>query len=135
MKRLSQRQYNAWVTALMVVYIALLLLVWPYAKSGAPTALRVLVALLPALPVIAVMGIMLWRMLSTDELEQRVHMNALGIAAAVVCAASLIGGFLAAARVVSMGGDILIWVFPVATVVYGIARWLLGRRYGATGCE
>ena len=81
MKRLSTRHYNLWVTGLMVAYVGLLLLVWPQAKSDAPVPLRALLALLPALPVIAVTVVMAWRVLSSDELEQRLHMDALGLAA------------------------------------------------------
>lgn len=134
MKRLTTRRYNLWVMLLMAAYVGLLLLVWPHAKSGAPMPVRALLALLPALPVVAVNVVMAWRVLSSDELEQRLHMDALGLAAAVVCVLSLLGGFLAAAKVATFGGDVLIWVFPVACVTYGIARWLLARRYGGAGC-
>ena len=135
MKRLTTRRYNVWVAALMAAYIGLLLIVWPHAKSDASMLVRALLALLPALPVIAVTVVMAWRVLSSDELEQRLHMDALGFAAAVVCVLSLVGGFLAAANVATFGGDVLIWVFPVTCIAYGIARWVLARRYGGTGCE
>lgn len=135
MKRLGARRYNIGVMLLMAAYAGLLLVVWPHAKSDAPVLVRALLALLPTLPVIGVTVLMGWRVLSSDELEQRLHMDALGLAAAVVCVLSLLGGFLAAAGVARFGGDVLIWVFPVACVAYGIARWLLARRYGGAGCE
>ncbi|RYD16052.1 MAG: hypothetical protein EOP90_04430 [Lysobacteraceae bacterium] len=134
MKRLAPRRYNAWVTVLMAIYVGLLLVVWPHAKSEASLSLRAMLALLPTLPVIGVAVVIAWRVLSGDELEQRLHMNALGIAAAIVCVLSLVGGFLAAAKVATFGGDVLIWVFPVACVTYAIARSVLARRYGSSEC-
>lgn len=133
-KRLPRRRYKVWVAVLMTVYVGVLLVVWPHVKSDASMPVRALLALLPTVPVIAVTVIMAWRVLSGDELEQRLHMDALGIAAAIVCVLSLVGGFLAAAKIATFGGDVLIWVLPVASVTYAIARWLLARRYGGTGC-
>lgn len=119
----------------MVLYVGLLLLLWPYAKTASSPVLRTFLAVLPALPVIGVMVVMALRVMRSDELEQRIHMSALGIATAIVCVASLVGGFLAAAHAIALDGDVLIWVFPLVCVSYGLSRWLLSRRYGGTGCE
>ncbi len=81
------------------------------------------------------MVVMAQRVLHSDELEQRIHMDALGVATAIVCVVSMVGGFLAAAHVVVFGGDVLIWVFPVVCLSYGAGRLLLARRYGGAGCE
>lgn len=120
---------------LMSVYVALILFVWPYAKTASSLPLRALFAVLPALPVIGVIMAMAWRVLGSDELEQRIHMNALGIATAIVCVASVVVGFLAMAHVVALGGDALFWVFPLVCLSYGASRWLLARRYGGVDCE
>ena len=135
MKRQPVAQYRLQVMLLMALYVVLILFVWPYAKTSASAWLRTLFALLPTLPVIGVMGVMARRVVRSDELEQRVHMSALGVSTAIICVASLIGGFLAAARLVAFGGDVLIWVFPLVCVSYCTARWLLGRRYGGDEAE
>ena len=135
MTRQTAAQYRMRVWLLMSVYVALIFFVWPYAKTAANLPLRALFALLPTVPVIGVVMVMAWRVLGSDELEQRIHMNALGIATAIVCVASLVGGFLAAAHVVALDGDVLIWVFPLVCVSYGASRWWLARRYGGAGCE
>ena len=62
-------------------------------------------------------------------------MVALGLATGAVAVLSLVGGFLCAAGVLALGGDILLWVFPALCVSYGLARAWLGRRYGGIGCE
>ncbi len=131
----SRKRYRAAVLGLMVVYVALMLLVWPQVRGAHGLAVKIALALAPTLPVIGVIWLMVWRVLRADELEQRLHMIALSIASGVVAAASLVGGFLGAAGVLPPRGDLLIWVFPVSSVVYGLARWLVARRYGAAGCE
>lgn len=130
----SRRRYRLAVLALMAVYVALMLLVWPAVRAVDGTPVRIALALLPPLPVIGVVWLMVWRVLNADELEQRLHMIALSIASGVVAAASLVGGFLGAAGVIERG-DLLIWVFPVLALVYGIVRWIVARRYGAGECE
>lgn len=135
MTRQSAAQYRRRIWLLMAVYVALIVFVWPYAKSAPGLPLRTVLALLPALPIVAVMAVMARRVMHSDELEQRIHMSALGVSTAIVCIASLVGGFLAAAQVVALGGDVLIWVFPLVCLSYGAARWLLARRYGGAGCE
>lgn len=97
--------------------------------------LKCLLTLLPTLPVIGVIWLIGQRVARSDELEQRVHLIALSAATGVVSVLSLIGGFLSAAHVVALDGDVLIWVFPSLCLTYGAAQVLLRRRYGADGCE
>ena len=52
------------------------------------------------------------------------------MATGVVATLSLIGGFLASARVLALDGSILIWVFPVMMACYGITRWRVAQQYG-----
>ena len=135
MKRQTRAQYRMRIWLLMSVYVALIFFVWPYAKTADSLPLRALFALLPTLPVIGVIVVMMRHVMRSDELEQRIHMSALGIATTIVCVGSLLGGFLAAAHVIALGGEVLLWVFPLVCVSYGTSRWLLGRRYGGAGCE
>lgn len=58
------------------------------------------------------------------------HLVALGLTSAVVAASSMVGGFLAAAKIVPLDGSILIMVFPLMVSCYGLTRWWVGRRYG-----
>ena len=83
----------------------------------------------PVIPILFVIRAMARYILDADELVQRLHLEALAIAAGVVAVASLVGGFLAAAEVITMDGSILIWVFPVIALVFGIARAFGERRY------
>jgi hypothetical protein len=130
MTRLSNKSYQ-WQTLLsMGVYVVLLLLVWPLARTVEGGAAKGLLALAPVLPMLYLFALMTRRIRESDELEQRMHLVALGVATMLTAALSLVGGFLAAAHVLAIDGSILIWVFPLMMSGYGITRSLLVRRYG-----
>lgn len=131
----SRKRYRASVLALMAVYVAVMLLAWPHARDAHGLPAKLALSIMPALPVIGVIWLMVWRVLGSDELEQRLHLIALSVASGVVATLSLVGGFLGAAGVFAPRGDLLIWVFPALAAVYGIARWVVSRRYGGAGCE
>ena len=133
MPRFTTAQYRRQVYGLMLAYVACMLLVWPQARGAAGLPLKTLLALVPAVPVVAVIWLTARRVMQSDELEQRVHMVALGIASGVVAVLSLIGGFLCAAGVLRLGGDVLIWVFPLLLVSYSLGRARMARRYGGAG--
>jgi hypothetical protein len=130
MPRLSQKQYQQRTMLVMGVYVGFMLLAWPAVRHMHSTPLKVLLALAPVLPMLYMIALMARRIRDSDELEQRTHLLALGVATAVVGGLSLVGGFLAAARVLQLDGTILIWVFPVMMLSYGATRWWIGRRYG-----
>ncbi len=137
MNRLSKRQYQWQTMLVMTVYVVVLLLVWPLARTAESLLAKLLFALTPMLPMLYLFVLMARRIRDSDELEQRMHLIALGVATVVIGALSLIGGFLAAAHVLTLDGAILIWVFPVMLASYGIARSIVVRRYGGDmfACE
>lgn len=130
MSRLSQKQYEWRVLAAMGLYTACMLLEWPLVRTVVGLPLKCLLALVPVVPMVYVIALMARRIRASDELEQRTHLIALGIATAVVGALSLVGGFLSIANVLKLDGSILIWMFPALMFCYGMARWRVGRRYG-----
>ncbi|OOG65661.1 hypothetical protein B0E46_03740 [Rhodanobacter sp. B04] len=115
----------------MAAYIAIMFLLWPLLPRVHDHALlEIALALLPVLPVLFVVRAMVRLVLGSDELEQRIHLIGLAVAATVVSMLSLAGGFLAAAGVIKLDGAILIWVWPTLVVVYAIGRGWASRRYG-----
>jgi hypothetical protein len=132
MARYSKRKYSLQVAALMAIYVVLVLFVWPLARTASGLPTRFMLAVLPAIPVVLVIVLMARKVLRSDELEQRMHMVALSIGTGVVGATSIMGGFLAAARVWRVDGAILLWVFPLLALVYGLSRnWLKWRYTGS----
>lgn len=130
MSRLNQALYEQRTMAAIGVYVAVLLLVLPLVRTASSMPFKALLAVAPALPMLYVIWLMARRIRDSDELEQRMHLVALGAATAVVAACSLVGGFLAIAQVLPLDGSILIWVFPLMMFCYGTTRWWLARRYG-----
>lgn len=136
MARLDNKRYQVQVLIAMTVYVIVLLSVWPLARTVTYAPAKWLLALAPVLPMLYVIALMARRIRDCDEMEQRTHLVALGASTAVVGALSLVGGFLATAKVVAIDGSILIWVFPVMMACYGVARWWALRQYGGSlACE
>ena len=134
MQRYTRKNYRRHMLVLMSIYIALVLLVWPHTRHATNLPWKVALALVPTLPVIAVICLMAKLVMHSDELEQRLYLSALSVATGVVATLSMIGGFLCSAGVFKLDGDILIWVFPALCMTYGVAHLLFARRYGGMGC-
>jgi hypothetical protein len=124
-------RFRTRINTAMALYVALMLLVWPHVREDWSLPVKALLALTPVLPLAFVIHAMVERVRRSDEFQQRVHLLALGGATTLVGFLSLVGGFLAAAGVANLGGDVLIWVFPVLLVSYaGIRQWLAHRLAG-----
>lgn len=134
MPRYTEKQYRKQVLLLMAVYVAIMFLAWPHVRSASSLTWKVAVSLAAATPVIVVIWLMAKRVMHSDELQQRLHLTALSVATGMVCSLSLVGGFLCAAGVLALDGDILIWVAPALSMIYGLTHLWLGRRYGGAGC-
>jgi len=130
MPRLKEKSYQQRVLLAMTVYIVMMVVVWPLVRTASSVPLRWVLALAPLPPMLYVIALMARRIRDSDELEQRTHLIGLGVATGVVATLSLIGGFLASARVLALDGSILIWVFPVMMACYGITRWRVAQQYG-----
>jgi hypothetical protein len=127
--RREDRRYLAEFVPAMAIYFAVMLFVWPLHKTAGALWLKGLIALLPALPV-ASMALSLFRYVTgSDEFMQRLHLQALAIAAGVVAVASMAVGFLAAAKVIAIDGSVLLLVFPGLMLVYGPTLAWAKRRY------
>ena len=133
MKRLTGRLYQRHIGVTMLIYVGAMLLVWPLTRSTPELWLKALLACVPAIPMLYVIALIARKVASSDEMEQRTHLLALGVSTGVVGALSMVGGLLAAAGAVKLQGSILIWVFPVGMISYGISHWwILTRRYGGS---
>ncbi|KQO00444.1 MULTISPECIES: hypothetical protein [Stenotrophomonas] len=92
--------------------------------------LRVLLALLPVPPVALVIGAMVRYVREVDEMQQRIELQAVSIATALVSLLYLTGGFLQSAKVVDLrASTVMLMVFPLVCAVYGLAKFVVARRY------
>jgi hypothetical protein len=130
------RKVDRWYVRVLlptfIVYMVLMLNVWPmYSRIEVPW-LRIVVVLLPTLPLAVVVWAMMRYMARCDELERRQQLEAVGIAAAVVSLVSFALGLLAATKLIAVNGAlVLLLVFPALCIVYGSAcAWSKWRWRG-----
>jgi len=136
--RNANKTYHRRMMITMTIYVMTVMLALPAARSAVDWPVKALLALAPVLPLIYVVWLMAQRVLHSDELEQRMHLIALGVAAAIVSVFSLVGGFLAAAKALppETATILLVWVSPALMICYSAAQWWIGRRYGVQAfCE
>ncbi|HEX5952767.1 MAG TPA: hypothetical protein VFY94_06275 [Rhodanobacteraceae bacterium] len=130
------RKVDRWYVRVLlptfVVYMVLMLYVWPmYSRIEVPW-LEVIVVLLPLLPLAVIVWAMMRYMARCDELERRQQLDAIGIAAAVVSLVSFALGLLAATKLIVVNGAlVLLMIFPALCIVYGLAcAWSKWRWRG-----
>lgn len=127
-----RRRYQREMLVSMTLYMFLIIVsFWCIRHFELPTAGRALLALLP------VIGIAMWAraqmryLAGCDELQQKIELQAIAMASALLVFGSFPLGLLAAANVFSISGKIvLIWILPVFIIVYGLCKVWASRRYG-----
>jgi hypothetical protein len=132
MARFSNRRFNIYVMVLMAVYVALIWVLWPHLHDAHGLWWKVALSVSPTVPVTWVVVLMARRVMLADELDQRLHLIALGVATALVGTVGLIAGFLAIGKVWHGDGSELFWVFPALCLLYGFTRLGLKRRVTGT---
>ena len=92
--------------------------------------LRTLVVLLPVLPMAFAIRAVVRIVLAGDEMQRRIDLEAIAIAALAVSLGTLTLSLLMVVKVVAISGqDALVWVFPALWVGYSVARLWAARRY------
>ena len=123
----ANRRYQIEVVVAMLIYLLLMLAIVPVLRTQPPLPERVTLAILPALPVVWVMWAVIKYLGRADELQRRVLIESLAIAAGVTAFLSLSYGFLE-----DMAGFPhvpLWWVFMVIDLVWAASGCILWRRY------
>jgi len=84
----------------------------------------------PALAIALVMRAALRYLREVDELQRRIETESIGIASLLVALLYFAGGLLDKAKVLDFdAASVMIWVFPLLCLTYGIAKMVLTRRY------
>jgi hypothetical protein len=101
-----------------------------HAFVGTGLWLRALVVLLPVLPMAFAIRAVVRIVLAGDEMQRRIDLEAIAIAALAVSLGTLTLSLLMVVKVVAISGQTaLVWVFPVLWVGYSLARLWAARRY------
>lgn len=124
------RRYRREFLPPMAAYLVLLWIsTWLLKRVDEP-ALRALLALLPVAPIALAVRAIVRYIRDVDELQQRIELEAVSTATALVTVAYLGAGFLQLAKVIDVpSGAAMIWVFPLVCLVYGVAMAVVVRRY------
>lgn len=127
--RTVERRYAREFMPAMLIYMVAMLYVWPLQKAMEPGLLKVGAVLLPVLPIAWLIVASIRYVLGHDELERRQHLEALAIGVAIVSVASLVLGFLAAAKLIAVDASLaLLLVYPALSITYGMTHCVLVWR-------
>ena len=126
-----RRRYTREILLAMAAYMVMVVATVSVLRDGGPEGpLRALVALLPVPPIAFVLRAMVRYIRDADEMQQRIELEAVSIATALVALLYMSGGFLQAAKVIDLpAAAVMIWVFPLLCATYGVAKFLVMRRY------
>lgn len=126
-----RRRYRREFVPAMLAYVAVLYgSMWLLKRVAEPEWLRALIALAPVLPIALSVRAIVRYIRDIDELQQRIELEAVSIATALVALGYLAGGFLQLAKVIDVAaGAAMIWVFPLVCLTYGVAKIVVSRRY------
>ncbi len=94
-----------------------------------PWAAKLVVALLPVVPMLFVVRAILRNLQRLDELQQRIQTQAIGVASTLVGTLTFAVGFLQNARLLPSPPWLMLWVLPLMIGVWGVAVALISRRY------
>lgn len=126
-----KRRYIRQVFIAMSVYVVVLFICVHYLKlapqNQPPGVLRIVLALAPTLPVVWVMWSLIGFISRTDELQRRVHIEALAIAAGVTAFLSLTYGFLE--DFAGLPHIPAWWTFVLIDMVWGASSCVMWCRY------
>lgn len=127
----AARRYMRALWPLMIGYsLALFASVWLLKRGIDSTALRAMLALLPAIPLALLLPVGMRYLREIDELQRRIETEAIGFAAVLVSLLYFAGGMLQKAKVIALdAGMTMIWVFPMTMLVYAVAKYIAVRRY------
>ena len=128
-KKLARR-YQRDVAIAMSLYIGIMLFWKRLLDLVDATWLRVLVALAPALLVCWVLRAFVIYVRDSDEMQRRLELESVAIAAMLMSALYLAAGFLQSADLIAVPAKVaMLWVFPSLCLLYGVTKVFVSRRY------
>lgn len=128
-RSLARRYYREFFPP-MACYV-IVMLIWKRLLDGVDaTWLRVVVALLPAAFVALVIRAVARYVRDSDEMQRRIELESVGIAAGLTGATFMSAGFLQSAKLIDVPAtQAMLWVFPALCLFYGVVKVVIARRY------
>jgi hypothetical protein len=129
--RAIQKRYLREMLGATMAYVALIVLFAMGIPHLKVAALRIVLALLPLLPVLAMIRAMVRLLRDEDELERRIDLEAFAIASMLTGFGFFSVGLLLSVNAFTRPPAFLvaILVLPALFGSYGLAKWFVTRRY------
>lgn len=126
---LARRYYREFFPP-MLAYV-LVMLGWKRLLGGVDSLwLRMVIALLPALLLLLVIRAVARFVRDSDEMQRRIELESIALAAGLLCAGYMTAGFLQAADMITLpASEVMLWVFPALCIAYGMIKIVNARRY------
>ncbi len=121
-EKLYLRRFWVAITA----YVVLVIIMSSVLDSLTDNTLRVIITLLPIVPIVFGMWAFMQFIRQIDELQRRIHFEAFAFSLGCTGLITFTLGFLENAGVPQLS---LIWVFPMMIAFWGIGVAIAGRRY------
>ena len=126
---LARRYYREFFPP-MAAYVVVMLVWGLLLRHVDAVWLRTLIALLPALLVALAMRAIARFVRDSDEMQRRIELESIAIAAGLVSIGYMTAGFLQSAKLIAVSGSAaMLMVFPAICMVYGFAKIFIARRY------
>jgi hypothetical protein len=122
----AQRRYAIQLALAMISYAIVLIISLTLIPSVPRGWLQVLVATAPVIPVIFVLVSIVRLFSRIDEMQRRIHLEAIALAAGITALLALTCGFLENAGVSRLSG---FWTFASIGFLWAVFALILRRRY------
>jgi len=124
--RTAGRRYALEFSISMVAYAVILIVSIMAIERGLPPALKLVFALLPLIPIVFVFAAVVRYMSSIDELQRRIHIESLALAAGITALLAITYGFLETVGLPHLSA----WfTYAAVLVAWLIAQPFVARRY------
>lgn len=125
------KRYLRELFSAMAAYVALIVVFGIFLPRTESPVWRAVLAILPLIPVLFVIRALVRVIRDQDELERRIDLEAIAIAAMTTGFGFFSLGLLMSAKVgwTPSGGTVAIWVLPCFFATFGIAKGLVVWRY------
>jgi hypothetical protein len=125
-RRAAKRRYMIRFLSAMAVYSVLIMITGRSIRHVDPTWAKVLLALLPIIPIAVALSELLRFVGSLDELQRRLQFEAVATAGVLTCMLTFAWGMLEMAGFPKLP---IVLVTPLFSAAYGFGVWRASRKY------
>ncbi|MEO8608571.1 MAG: hypothetical protein ABI690_11845 [Chloroflexota bacterium] len=108
------------------IYVVLVIISVQLVDKLENNLLRLLIALLPIIPILFGLGAFLAYLRQMDELQRRIQFEAFGFSLGLTAIVTFTLGLM---ENVGFERLSLVWVFPMIVAFWGVGQFIAGRRY------